>query len=127
MKVLDFGLAKLRDEPPAVHATKTTAAPLTGAGTFVGTLPYMAPEQLNLREADTRSDLFAFGAIVYEMAGGQRAFIGDSQASLIAAILDRDPAARQRPAMGRRASIGWSGSAWRRTRCPLAERERRCR
>ena len=92
VKVLDFGLAKLRDEPHgATTQTTTTAAPLTGAGTFVGTLPYMAPEQLNLRETDTRSDLFAFGAIVYEMAGGQRAFTGDSQASLIAAILDRDP------------------------------------
>ena len=59
--------------------------------TIVGTLPYMAPEQLQGREIDARTDLFAFGAIVYEMASGRRAFSGDSQASLIAAILDRDP------------------------------------
>jgi eukaryotic-like serine/threonine-protein kinase len=92
VKVLDFGLAKLGAAPRGT-STQTTevAVPLTDAATFVGTLPYMAPEQLERHEADSRSDLFAFGAIVYEMASGRRAFRGDSQASLIAAILDRDP------------------------------------
>ena len=64
---------------------------MTGAETIVGTLPYMAPEQLQGHKIDARTDLFAFGALVYEMASGRRAFSGDSQASLIAAILDRDP------------------------------------
>jgi Tol biopolymer transport system component len=92
LKVLDFGLAKLRAEPEGAAAQTTTAvAPLTGQNAILGTLPYMAPEQLDRRQADARTDLFAFGAIVYEMASGRRAFSGNSQASLIAAILDRDP------------------------------------
>ncbi|HSL20888.1 MAG TPA: protein kinase [Vicinamibacterales bacterium] len=94
IKLLDFGLAKLRQAQPAVaglSAAPTRTTPLTGTGSIVGTLHYMSPEQLEGREADARSDLFAFGAIVYEMATGRRAFEGNSQASLIAAIIDRDP------------------------------------
>jgi serine/threonine protein kinase/WD40 repeat protein len=95
VKVLDFGLAKLRPSPDgtAIPADQSadTAAPLTGAGVFVGTLPYMAPEQLEGRVVDSRADLFSLGAIVYEMVTGRRAFEGDSQVSLMAAILDRDP------------------------------------
>ena len=67
-------------------------APLTGKGTIVGTFQYMAPEQLEGRDADARSDIFAFGATLYEMLAGQRAFRGASQASLIAAIMSADPA-----------------------------------
>jgi Tol biopolymer transport system component len=92
VKVLDFGLAKLRESHEPHDDSITESAPLTGEGTFVGTLPYMAPEQLEGRDVDARTDLFAFGAIVYEMATGRRAFSGDSKASLVAAILDRDPA-----------------------------------
>ena len=69
----------------------TVSAGLTGAGAILGTLQYMAPEQLEGTEADARTDIFAFGALVYEMATGQKAFSGESQASLIVAILDRDP------------------------------------
>ena len=58
---------------------------------MLGTVPYMAPEQLEGRDADARSDLFAFGAVVYEMVTGRRAFVGESQASVIAAILEHDP------------------------------------
>ena len=65
----------------------------TAEGTILGTLQYMAPEQLEGKEADPRADIFAFGAIVYEMVTGRRSFDGQSQASLIAAILDRDPPA----------------------------------
>jgi eukaryotic-like serine/threonine-protein kinase len=93
-KLLDFGLAKLRPEPAvasAVSATPTITTPLTGQGSILGTLQYMAPEQLEGKAADTRADLFAFGAIVHEMATGKKAFDGKSQASVIAAILDRDP------------------------------------
>jgi Tol biopolymer transport system component len=95
VKVLDFGLAKLKPSTPAdVNAPNTmTDLPLTGEGVLLGTIPYMAPEQLEGRTVDSRTDIFAFGAIVYEMAAGRRAFAGESQASLIAAILDREPEA----------------------------------
>jgi serine/threonine protein kinase/Tol biopolymer transport system component len=92
LKVLDFGLAKVRrSEQEAIGADTKTAFPLTGAGVLLGTVPYMAPEQLEGHDVDARADIFAFGAIVYEMVTGQRAFAGDSQASLIAAILERQP------------------------------------
>ena len=93
-KLLDFGLAKLR-KPGTIgadgYSATTESAPLTARGSLLGTLPYMAPEQLEGKEADHRTDIFAFGALVYEMATGQRASTGDSQASLIAAILERQP------------------------------------
>src|SRR6266542_3608303 len=96
VKLLDFGLAKLRQggsEPLAsrLSALATRGTPLTAEGTILGTLQYMAPEQLEGREADGRTDIFAFGAVLYEMATGRRAFSGQSQASLIAAILEREP------------------------------------
>ena len=93
VKVLDFGLAKLKPSGDVgVNAGSTmTDLPLTGEGVLVGTIPYMAPEQLEGRGIDHRTDIFAFGGIVYEMATGRRAFAGESQASLIAAILDREP------------------------------------
>ena len=69
----------------------TVATPLTGAGMIVGTFQYMAPEQLDGGEADARSDIWAFGATVYEMATGRKAFTGHSQASLIASILKEQP------------------------------------
>jgi eukaryotic-like serine/threonine-protein kinase len=93
--LLDFGLAKLK--PAVAMAGSVTvsaipgADPVTGAGAILGTVPYMAPEQLEGREADARSDLFAFGAVLYEMLTGRRAFPGDSPVSVIAAILERDP------------------------------------
>jgi eukaryotic-like serine/threonine-protein kinase len=97
-KLLDFGLAK--SAPAAVAADATTFAvqeetqqrPLTQEGAIVGTFQYMAPEQLEGRAADARTDIFALGALLYEMATGKRAFDGKSRASVIATILDRDPA-----------------------------------
>ncbi len=92
-KLLDFGLAKgtpLASDPTALTQSPTMS-PLTEAGTLVGTFQYMAPEQLEGEEADARSDIFAFGAVLYEMATGKRAFEGKTQASLIAAVLDREP------------------------------------
>ena len=101
-KLLDFGLAKLRpasvaggvalSEAPTVSRPSARLSPLTGAGSILGTFQYMAPEQLEGQEADARTDIFAFGAVVYEMVTGKKAFEGKSQASLIAAILERDPA-----------------------------------
>ncbi len=90
VKLLDFGLAKLR--PPVAGAAASTAPDsLTEEGTVLGTLPYMAPEQLEGAPGDERSDIFAFGAVLYEMASGSRAFSSRSRAGLIAAILERDP------------------------------------
>ena len=93
-KLLDFGLAKLREPKAAVISPserETRRASLTGEGTILGTLQYMAPEQLEGKDADARTDIFAFGSIVYEMITGKEAFTGESQASLIAAILDSQP------------------------------------
>ena len=92
IKVLDFGLAKIehpRAAPGTTQATETM--PLTGNGTVMGTLPYMAPEQIEGREADARSDIFAFGVILYELIAGKRPFNGTSQPSLIASILKEPP------------------------------------
>ena len=92
-KLLDFGLAKLR-APAAVVAESALATedkPLTAEGTLVGTVQYMAPEQLEGKEADARTDVFAFGAVLYEMITGNKAFEGTSQASLIAAIMSSEP------------------------------------
>jgi len=92
-KLLDFGLAKLAGaEAGSVEsALPTQQKSLTAEGSILGTLQYMAPEQLEGKEADSRTDLFALGAVVYEMLTGKRAFEGKSQASLIGAILKDDP------------------------------------
>ena len=93
-KLMDFGLAKVAIDPTApegLTAAITQATPLTGVGTILGTMQYMAPEQLEGKEADGRSDIFAFGALLYEMTTGKRAFEGTSQATLIAAIIEREP------------------------------------
>ncbi|MBI3449967.1 MAG: serine/threonine protein kinase [Acidobacteria bacterium] len=93
-KLLDFGLAKsigAATAPTQLTAAPTMTSPLTAAGTIVGTFQYMAPEQLEGLEADPRSDLFAFGTVIYEMATGARAFEGKTQASLIASILKEQP------------------------------------
>ena len=92
-KLLDFGLAKLQatETPTNLSALPTEQANLTAEGTILGTLQYMAPEQLEGKEADSRTDIFAFGAVVYEMATGKKAFEGKSQASLIGAIMQSAP------------------------------------
>src|SRR2546426_1271320 len=92
-KLLDFGLAKLKQNARSSNALSSipTNAGVTAEGTILGTLQYMAPEQFEGIEADARTDIFAFGAVLYEMTTGKKAFEGESQASVIAAILDRDP------------------------------------
>jgi len=96
-KLLDFGLAKRRPAGAGIvsgmSVAATQAAPITASGTILGTLQYMAPEQLEGQEADSRADIFSFGAVLYEMITGRKAFDGKSQASLIAAILHIDPPA----------------------------------
>jgi len=95
-KLLDFGLAKLKAPRGAAigslaASTAATQELATSAGTLLGTVPYMAPEQLEGKEADARSDVFAFGALLYEMLAGRRAFEGESQASIISAIMSAQP------------------------------------
>lgn len=92
-KLLDFGLAKLQTDAVAGMDNDTRTTPVTGAGTIVGTLQYMSPEQLEGQEADARSDIFSFGATLYEMVTGKRAFTGDSKASLIGSIMQGKPSA----------------------------------
>ncbi len=89
-KLLDFGLARVADTPTVagdISTALTQAKPLTKTGSLIGTFQYMAPEQLEGKEADARTDVFAVGSLLYEMATGRKAFEGKSQASLIGAIL----------------------------------------
>src|ERR1039457_5827223 len=104
-KLMDFGLAKPlglqttgagSGAPPSFTALQTLSgpsplSPLTTAGSIVGTIQYMSPEQIEGKEADARSDIFAFGAVLYEMAAGKRPFEGKSQISLASSILEKDP------------------------------------
>jgi len=97
-KLLDFGLAKRaghgeRAAAASLASVPTQTRPLTSEGTIVGTLQYMAPEQVEGKPADARTDLWALGAILYEMLTGTRAFEGNSAASLIANIMNADPPA----------------------------------
>jgi len=96
-KLLDFGIAKLRRSPGLGEDPPTVE--LTGQGTMVGTPAYMAPEQLQGQQVDARTDIWAFGAVLYELMTRKRAFQGDSPAMTMAAILERDPTpvSTQRP------------------------------
>lgn len=89
IKLLDFGLAK--QAGPLTETDATVVAGITGQNQIVGTLQYTSPEQLQNQPADARCDLFAFGCVLYEMLSGKRAFSGESAASLIGAILHREP------------------------------------
>ena len=96
-KLMDFGLAKGMTSPKAVSSeltatlTSSHATPLTQQGTIVGTFQYMAPEQVEGKEADARSDIFSFGAVLYEMVSGKRAFEGKTLVSVAASILEKEP------------------------------------
>jgi len=101
VKLLDFGLAKALLPTPGGRGSRgegltslptMASSPLTQEGTILGTFQYMAPEQLEGKEADGRTDIFAFGCVLYEMATGRKAFSGSSQASLISAIMKEEPA-----------------------------------
>jgi len=130
-KLMDFGLAKPAatsaaagvSSAPMLSAALTMTSPspqgspLTTAGSIVGTIQYMSPEQIEGREADARSDIFAFGAILYEMATGRRAFEGKSQLSVASAILEKEP--EPLSSVHRRRLwrwMIWLRHVWRRTR-----------
>ena len=97
IKLLDFGLAKLAASGSGVHTAagsaveQATLAALTGAHTVVGTPQYMAPEQIEAREVDARTDIFAFGCVLYELLTGRRAFEGQTSSSVMAAVLATKP------------------------------------
>ena len=92
VKLLDFGLARLRVSARIADSSSDDASdPLTVPGVMFGTIPYMSPEQVRGKEADARADLFAFGAVFYEMLAGRRAFSAESEPALFAAILEHDP------------------------------------
>jgi len=99
-KLMDFGLAKAAvvnasgssSSLTVTLSTPVASHPLTAQGAVVGTFQYMAPEQVEGKEADPRSDIFALGAVLYEMAAGKRAFEGKTAASAMAAVLEREPA-----------------------------------
>jgi serine/threonine protein kinase len=99
-KVLDFGLAKIGTEKISSESAAnidTVTEAITQAGAVLGTLYYMAPEQVEGKETDERSDIFSFGAVFYEMITGQRPFGGDTQAAVLAALMkDQPPPMNQR-------------------------------
>src|SRR5204863_5159122 len=104
-KVLDFGLAKLADTTPsnsnaalANSPTITSPVMMTGVGVLLGTAAYMSPEQAKGQPADKRSDVWAFGAVLYEMLTGTRAFDGDDATEMIAAVVKSTPAWTALPA-----------------------------
>jgi eukaryotic-like serine/threonine-protein kinase len=92
VKILDFGLAKLTQAEPGAHTSLPTATHGTEAGLVLGTAGYMSPEQVRGMALDARSDIFSFGAILYEMLSGKRAFHGDTPADTMSSILKEDPA-----------------------------------
>jgi serine/threonine protein kinase/Flp pilus assembly protein TadD len=91
VKVLDFGLAKLRREEPVGELTQAETAPLTEEGRVLGTVPYMSPEQLSGKPADQRADVFALGVVLYEIVSGKRPFHGESSIELVSSILKDSP------------------------------------
>jgi serine/threonine protein kinase len=113
VKVLDFGLAKMERAASASAEAET----VTQKGAIVGTLQYMSPEQVQGKETDARSDIFSFGLVLYEMLTGRRAFEGESAASVMAGILEREPAPSE--------SNIPSGLDWVLRRCLMKEREER--
>jgi len=92
VKILDFGLAKLTQSESSASTSLATVSQGTEAGVVLGTAGYMSPEQVRGKALDTRSDIFSFGAILYEMLSGKRAFHGDTAADTLSAILKEDPA-----------------------------------
>jgi serine/threonine protein kinase len=136
VKLLDFGLAKNlapRSAETVSYLPTEADRPLTEKGTIMGTFQYMAPEQLEGKEADSRTDIFSFGCVLYEMATGKKAFTGASQASLVTAIMSKDPepisaiASMAPPALDRlvKTRPRWTEDRWQSARCeeriPIAQ------
>jgi serine/threonine protein kinase len=99
VKILDFGLAKLRPtlDPDAPRELGPPVSTETGAGVVLGTVGYMSPEQVRGEPADSRSDIFSFGSLFYEMLSGKQPFAGETSAELLTAILKEDPPELAKP------------------------------
>ena len=95
VKLLDSGLAKLHEQDASISSLPTADFPATQAGAILGTVAYMSPEQAQGQLADARSDIFSFGLVLYEMLSGRRAFSGDSNFSVMTAIVSKEPASVQ--------------------------------
>src|SRR5512136_2206211 len=93
VKLLDFGLAKLYEQDTAASQLPTADFPATQAGTVLGTVAYMSPEQAQGQPADARSDIFSFGLVLYEMLSGRRAFSGDTPMAIGSALMKEEPPA----------------------------------
>ena len=111
VKVLDFGLAKLTDKGDSSDREFTGSmprddTPASEEGTIVGTVSYMSPEQAEGKKVDARSDIFSFGAVLYEMVTGRRAFQGDSKLSTLSAVLREEPKPASRNRGGSAARAG---------------------
>lgn len=105
VKVLDFGLAKIVHDGVLDHSEAETESSLSMPGLIMGTLPYMSPEQVRGEELDSRSDIFSFGTVLYELINGSRAFDSKNRATLISSILTQDPAAFQSPPESRSSEL----------------------
>ncbi len=100
VKVMDFGLAKVVRDTSLTESQAVTVSLLTEPGAIVGTVPYMSPEQVKGESLDTRSDIFSFGAVLYEMVSGRQPFVSESAAATFSAILTREPPPLARYAVG---------------------------
>src|SRR5262249_18342124 len=101
VKVLDFGLAKALQEEraaPALSHSPTLSLAATNAGVILGTAAYMSPEQAQGKETDRRTDIFAFGCVLYEMLAGRQVFSGDTVAQILARVIEREPDLNALPA-----------------------------
>src|SRR5712692_4682821 len=101
VKVLDFGLARSAEPEPGDVEADETRLQLTNAGTILGTMPYMSPEQIEAKPLDPRTDIFSLGIVLYELATGDRPFRGDSSPALMSSILKDHP----KPVGERRADV----------------------
>jgi eukaryotic-like serine/threonine-protein kinase len=106
VKLLDFGLAALRPPPGVIDGGLDKAS--SAAGTILGTLQYMSPEQIQAKPVDGRSDIFAVGAVLYEMLTGRKAFDADSPAGVVAAVLDHTPQPLKNDLPGVPAALEWA-------------------
>src|SRR6185295_4914210 len=96
VKVLDFGLARVVHQGSLIDSISKTESALSLPGTVIGTIPYMSPEQVRGEALDARSDIFSFGAVLYEMLSGRNPFQADSAAATMSSILTKEPASLAR-------------------------------
>jgi serine/threonine-protein kinase len=126
VKVLDFGFAKMREPaiagPGLSHSPTLTSPAMTGAGIILGTVAYMSPEPARGKAVDRRTDLWAFGCVLFEMLSGRRAFAGDEVSDTLAFILTKDPDWAALPSQTPLSGKGSQAASGRRRRCAPRDR-----